>query len=271
VLLLLGAALDQGAGEDLGPGDERAPHAERSSRQLLGGDDHAQVVALTAGGEAAVLLGHREPEAAHLGQPRDDFFGDVGVGAVHVLGHRAHLVLREATEGLLHQLEVGVEVAGPFLAGERGQELRVTVGREERYDGLERVGLEPPLLLPAEHPGHEVVHRVGDERARDPALDLAPSSVVEDGTGELDPRGRVREVVGEHLVVVDRTVRGEQPGGPGHDVVCDVDDRGRALQVGCGHGPRLSTAGYRRRATTVTSSGSTTGSSPGLTPVRCSR
>ena len=63
-------AVDQGPGQDLGPGDERAADAERAPAQLLGGHHHAHVVALAAGGEAAVLLGDRQPEAAELGQAR---------------------------------------------------------------------------------------------------------------------------------------------------------------------------------------------------------
>ena len=48
LLLLLGAPVDQGPGQDLGPGDERAADAERAPAQLLGGHDHAHVVALAA-------------------------------------------------------------------------------------------------------------------------------------------------------------------------------------------------------------------------------
>ena len=48
LLLLLGPAVDQGPGQDLGPGDERAADAERAPAQLLGGHDHAHVVALAA-------------------------------------------------------------------------------------------------------------------------------------------------------------------------------------------------------------------------------
>ena len=118
LLLLLGAAVDEGPGQDLGPGDERAADAERAPAQLLGGDDHAHVVALAARGEAAVLLGDREPEAAELGQALDDLLGDVGVLPVHVLGVRADLVLGEAVERLAHQLEVVAEVAGALGRGQ---------------------------------------------------------------------------------------------------------------------------------------------------------
>ena len=63
LLLLLGAAREQRPGEDLGPGDQRAAGAERAAGELLGGDDHADVLALAAVAEAAVLLGDRQAEA----------------------------------------------------------------------------------------------------------------------------------------------------------------------------------------------------------------
>ena len=114
LLLLLGAAVDQGPGEDLGPRDQRAADAERPPAQLLGGHHHAHVVALPAGGEAVVLLGDRQPEPAQLGQAGDDLLGDVAVGAVDMLGVGAHLVLGEAVERLAHQLEVAARGgAGP--------------------------------------------------------------------------------------------------------------------------------------------------------------
>ena len=118
VLLRLGAASHDGSGEDLGPGDQRAAGAQRAARELLGGDDHTEVVALAARGEPAVLLRHRKAEPAHLGEASDDVLGDVCVGAVDVLGHRPHLVFGEASKGVLHHLEVGVEVAGTLLVSQ---------------------------------------------------------------------------------------------------------------------------------------------------------
>ena len=125
LLLLLGAAGDERAGEDLGPGDQRTAHAERAPRELLGGDDHAEVVGFAAAREPAVLLGHREPEAADLGEAADDVLGDVGVGAVHVLGDGADLVLGEAAERLGRELEVVGQVAraGARLLEGRGDRL----------------------------------------------------------------------------------------------------------------------------------------------------
>ena len=145
LLLLLGAALDDGPGEDLGPGDQRAAGAQRSPGQLLGGDHHAQVVGVALGGEPAVLLGDRHAEAAHLGHALDDLLGDVGVGPVDVLGPGTDLLGGEPVEGVAHQLEVGVEVALALGLGQRGQEGRVAVGGDEGLGRRHPVGGHAPL------------------------------------------------------------------------------------------------------------------------------
>src|SRR5436189_176725 len=95
-----GPAVHNAPGGDLGPGDERPAATERPPRQLLGGDDHAQVVVLSAGREAAVLLGNRQAEPADLGQAADDVLRDVGVRAVDVLRDRPHLLGGETVERL---------------------------------------------------------------------------------------------------------------------------------------------------------------------------
>ena len=155
LLLLFGAARDQRAGEDLGPGDERAADAERPARQLLGRDDHADVVGLAAGREPVVLLGHRQPEAADLGQAGDDVLGDVGVRAVHVLGDGADLVVGEAPERLGDELEVGAEVRRPgavlrALVGERLEEAGRAVRGDEVVRGRERGRVDAPEVLAAD-------------------------------------------------------------------------------------------------------------------------
>ena len=192
------------AGEDLGPGDQRAAGAERAARQLLGGHDHADVLALAALGVAAVLLGHRQAEAAHLGEALDDVLGDVVVLAVDVLGDRADLLVGEAPEGVLHQLEVGVEVAGAAAVGQRGQERRLAVGGDELAGVVERAGLDAPLGLAAEQLGGQLGDGVGDEGAGHRGLDVALLAVGEHRPAGLD-RGRgVGQVVGQHLLGVDR-------------------------------------------------------------------
>ena len=121
LLLRFSAAVDEGAGEDLGSRDQRPADAERTPAQLLGGDHHAQVVALASGGEPLVLLGHGEPESAQFGQAADDLLGDIAVGPVDVLGVGAHLVLGEAVERLAYELEVTPEMPRPLDVGERSQ------------------------------------------------------------------------------------------------------------------------------------------------------
>ena len=46
------------------------PAPSEPRRQLLGGDDHADVLGLAAAAVAAVLLGDRQAEGAHLGRGR---------------------------------------------------------------------------------------------------------------------------------------------------------------------------------------------------------
>ena len=105
--------------------------------------------------------------------------GDVGVGAVHVLGDRADLVLGEAVEGLGRELEVVGEVAGPGAgaverAADRLEELGGAVRLDERERRRERARrVDAPHRLAAEELGAEVGDRVGDERAREQRLDLA--------------------------------------------------------------------------------------------------
>ena len=110
----------------------------------------ARKLALAAGGEAAVLLGDRQPEVPELGQAGDHVLGDVVVLAVDVLGHGPHLVLGEAAEGVLHQLEVGVEVARALLAGQRREELGAAVRAHEGDGAVEGPGLDPPRGLSPE-------------------------------------------------------------------------------------------------------------------------
>ena len=190
VLLLLGAAGDERAGEDLGPGDEGAAGAEAAAAQLLGGDDHADVLGLAAAAVAAVLLGDRQAEGAHLGEAADDVLGDVVVVAVDVLGDRLELLVGEAAEGVLHQLEVVVEVAGALLPGERGEERRVAVGGAEGAGAVEGAGLDAPRGLAAEELAGQLADGVGDEGAGDLRLELAVGAVVEHRAGRSRRRRR---------------------------------------------------------------------------------
>ena len=147
LLLGLRATAQQGARHDLGPRDERASDAEPPPGKLLGRDDHAQVLRLATVGEAPELFGHREAEAAELVESLDDGFGDVAVGAVHVLGVGANLLQREAMEEVSHRLEVLIEVARAGRLGQRREEGRIAVRRHEGGEGREPLAGEPPELF----------------------------------------------------------------------------------------------------------------------------
>ena len=218
LLLVLGAALDDGPGEDLGPGDERAPDAERAPRQLLGGDHHADVILLAAEGEAAVLLGDRQPEAAELGQSRDDGLGDVEVLAVHLLGDGPDPVLGKAPERLAapaRTRRAGASVRcrgrGAARRGPRGT--RAPGGAHEVDGRRERGGIRPPLVAAGGDARAQVPDRVGDERSGEHRLVLTARAVVEHHPASRDRAGRVGEVVREHLVLVEPRDRDAPVGG----------------------------------------------------------
>ena len=173
----LGAAVHEGAGEDLGSRDQRAADAERAPGELLGGDDHAEVVARAPGGEPAVGLRDAQPEAAELGEPGDEALGDVPVVAVHVLGVGADLVCGEAVERVGDQGEVLVQVRVAWGLGERGEERGVARRSEELADRRHPARLDAEHRLPADGPRREVGERVGDERAREPGLGVAVRAV----------------------------------------------------------------------------------------------
>ena len=206
LLLRFGAAVDEGPGEDLGPGDQRAADAERAPAQLLGGDHHAHVVALAAGGEAVVLLGDREAEAAELGQAADDLLGDVAVGPVDVLGVGADLVLGEAVERLADQLEVAPQVPRALDVGQRGQGGRVATGGQEVGRRGAPSRLDAPGRLPPRHPTDQVGQDIGHEGRGQALFGLAQGAVGERGARGGDGRRGVRHVVGHDLVGVDAAV-----------------------------------------------------------------
>ena len=90
-----------------------------------------------------------------------------------VLGGGSDLVLAEAAEGLRHELEVVVEVAGCVEAGQRGHVGRVAVGGYEVASVVEGAGCETPLGLSGEQPSVEFSEGVGDETAGEPSFGIA--------------------------------------------------------------------------------------------------
>jgi hypothetical protein len=124
--------------------------------------------------------------------------------------------------------------AGPLDGGE---ELRVPVGGHEGAGLVQRPGFGAPRRFPPVELGGHVGHRVGREGAGDPGLLLAPSGVVlQQGAGDLDPGRGVSQVVGHHLVGLDRTGRGQVGEAPLDDVSGALDGRGGGRQVRGAHG-----------------------------------
>lgn len=204
LLLLVGAAAQQRPREDLGARDQRSTDAERATRQLLGGDDHGEQIGGATARGAAVLLGDGHAERAELGDAGDDLLGHVGVGAMDVFGDGDDAVVGEAAEGLGDQLQVFVEVPRGVDLGERGDRVGRAVRGDELTGRVECAVPDAPELLAPVDARREVVHGVGDVRAREPRLGLALGAVVEHHTAGGYGRGGVGDVVGEHLVVVDR-------------------------------------------------------------------
>ncbi len=208
---------------------------------------------LPADREPAVRLGDRQPEAAQLGEPANHRLGQVEVLAVDLLGDGPDPLGREPVERVADQLELVVEVrrtaAVPVqvrrdLVEEGGGPMRL----DERQRGSQVGDVHPPERLPAHQPGREVGDRVGDEQPSQHRLVLAVLAVSEQGPPGLEPAGRVREVVGEHLVVVERRatdppvpcdgVREPVPGG--------VDDDRRVVEGRCRGRERLGHPGSLR-------------------------
>ena len=158
---------------------------------------------------------------------------------MHPLGHGSDLLLGEPAEGVLHHLEIGVEVPGPLFPGQIGQHRRRPVGPHERQGGVQAARLGSPLVLPSERAGQQVVHRVGHEGTRQEGLGLAFGAIVEHGAGTLDRRRRMSQVVGDELVLVGPAAGREVPGGGVDGDRGLLDDDGRGVQVGGDHAAQV--------------------------------
>jgi len=143
--LLLATALHEGSGEDLRSCDERAADSEARPAQLLGGDHHGDVLVVAALAVAAVLAWDAQAEGAELSESGNDLLGDVGVGAVNMLGVRCHHIGGERSEGVAHHVHVVAQVEGAWSRGEGGEELGVAVSGHEVVRGFENTGLDTPL------------------------------------------------------------------------------------------------------------------------------
>ena len=183
LFLSFGATCLQRPGQDLRSGDQRPGGSERGPAEFFGSDDHAVEVGLAAGGEPAVLLGNRQTEQPHFGQPADERFRDVVVRPVDVFCLGNHPVFGEATEGFLHKVELWVEVARAVLERHVRQQLRVSPRCDKLGCAGQRVWLDPPQLLspPALRP--ELGDHVSDEHAGHSGFKVALGPVVDHRAG----------------------------------------------------------------------------------------
>ena len=238
LLLRLGTAPDEGAGEDLRAGDQRPADPEAGAAQLLSGDDHREVLAVAALGEPAVLRRDRQPEGAELGKTGDDVLGDVAVGAMDVLGVRGDDVGGERAKCVTHHVHVVVEVERPRRLGQRGDELGIAVALEGRQHGVERPEIGAPELLPPGDPRQQVVDDVGRESAGNRRFGVALRPVVEHHAGSRRCCGGVGEVVGEDLGDVGPTGAAQRIGARRDRRVGAVDEFARRREVGTRHPPK---------------------------------
>ena len=138
---------------------------------------------------------------------------------------------------------------GPRRVGQRGEERRVAV-RAPRSPGASSSAspVDAPLGLAPEQLRRELGDGVGDERAGERGLDVALGAVVEHRAAGLDRRRGVGQVVGQHLLGVDRR-SAEAADGTGDDLAGHIDDGLGGGQVGGRHVRRLF-GGHARRLPT---------------------
>ncbi len=107
--LRFGAAGEQRAAQDFGAGDQAARRAERGFRQRLGHHQHQQrgvgVGACVIPRAAAVALGDRQAEHAHLAQRLQQRFGNREVVAVDLRGHGCDELGAEAPKAVACERE----------------------------------------------------------------------------------------------------------------------------------------------------------------------
>jgi hypothetical protein len=177
--LLFGSSLEQRAAEDFRAGDEAACGAERAARELLGDHDHPHVVFMIVALDAAVALGNRQAEAAHLGQRLENLLRNDPVLAMDLLGQRHHHVGRQLAERILHHRLVVPEHVGAAGAVQRDDLLpsasRLAASSCVWQKRLRPVRPEPPgrlaeteTLRPRAQAVVDVLQRLGAEGQRHP-------------------------------------------------------------------------------------------------------
>ena len=118
------------------------------------------------------------------------------------LGFGRNPLVGESAEGVGHQFEIGIEVAGAGRSGERRQPFGVPVRRHEGGRAGEGTGLGAPLRFPSEQAGSELPDHLGRKGGRQRGFHRPPVAVLDGGARRLDGGGAVSEVVGDHLMDV---------------------------------------------------------------------
>ena len=209
---------------------------EAGPAELLGGDDHRQVLAVAALAVAAVLGRHatarrrrsrRGPSMTSSGTSPFVRWTCSACGATTLSANDRNVSWTSSMSASRWR--------GPGRLGERGEELRVAVGgRGTGGRARSGAGSTPHSVLPPGEAGDQVVDHVGGEGAGDAGLGVALGAVVE----QRPRRGRggrgVGEVVGEDLLGVGAAGVVEVAHGGGDHVVGEVDDLGGGRQVGGG-------------------------------------
>ena len=193
LLLLLGAALQQRLREDLGPGDEAPRGAQGGARELLGHDDHPEVVVAIVRLQAAVTLGDGEAEAAELRERLEDRVRDEEIVAVDLLGERRDDGRRELAEGRTHHLVLLVEqvrAGGARLEDRRAKPLGELRGERLGGEAARGVAVEPLRDLLG---GQPVVGRAPGDASRGRRSGPRPRrSTRSDARGFPPPESRRR-------------------------------------------------------------------------------
>jgi hypothetical protein len=155
--------------------------------------------------------------------------------AVDVLGMGGHLLLGEAAERVLDQLELAVEVTGTVVVGQLGQGGRVSPLGHEGPGRIQGPGFHRPQRFPAPELGCQIGDNVGDEHAGQTGFQVTLGSIVEHRPGCFDGGGGMGQVVGQDLVGVDRAGLGQLTGGCSHHGSGCFDGRGCVLKIGFAH------------------------------------
>ena len=104
----------------------------------------------------------------------------------------------------------------------------------------QRSRLYAPRRLAAGEASDQIVSHVGGVRARDLAFGVTLGAVVEQGARSSDCRGSVSNVVGHDLVDIGAAIRSDMADCFTDHVLGEFDNFLGGLQIGSGHGHKIS-------------------------------